>query len=412
MIGQRKGSVQQTKVEKVLFLKQTALIKHWFMELGVDFGKRGVLGKMYTSVSQQLSFDNLQVYPAPAYKKSSDLMRLWAWFKYFCGAAKFALLSSSDTLLFIVAQPPYLPLLGWIKNVLFGQKYIVWIDDVMPDLFVRHKKLSENGLVVKAWQWLNRLMYSRAEYVFTLGPCMAKLVQQYVKTDQHNKVSIIPTWVDANFIKPLAKADNEFAIKHHQVNKLTILYSGNFGLSHDLGIVLDAASRLEQYTDIHFMIIGDGPQKEQLIDRWGHLINTTFLSFQPENVLPFSIATADIAIVSLDKNFEGISMPSKTYYMMSAGAAILGVSQAPSDLQYVIEQYECGINTKPGDLEGFIAAIQQLREDKILLQKYKQNARTAAENVFSREVNIDKLFDMIQPLLRKRHKSAIETDVV
>ena len=46
-------------------------------------------------------------------------------------------------------------------------------------------------------------------------------------------------------------------------------------------------------------------------------------------MLPLSLASADCAIVRLDEGYEGVSVPSKTYQMMAAGAAILAVEPAP-----------------------------------------------------------------------------------
>ena len=52
-----------------------------------------------------------------------------------------------------------------------------------------------------------------------------------------------------------------------------------------------------------------------------------YLPFQPAEALPYSMTSGDIAVVTLGKGTEGISMPSKCYYMMAAGCAILGLSE-------------------------------------------------------------------------------------
>ncbi|KKL81786.1 hypothetical protein LCGC14_1991270, partial [marine sediment metagenome] len=50
------------------------------------------------------------------------------------------------------------------------------------------------------------------------------------------------------------------------------------------------------------------------------LPNVTLLPFQPFDVLPLSLASADCVITCLDEGYEGLSVPSKTYYALAAGA--------------------------------------------------------------------------------------------
>jgi hypothetical protein len=66
------------------------------------------------------------------------------------------------------------------------------------------------------------------------------------------------------------------------------------------------------------VIIGKKPKKN-LVEKTkyaGGLDNLTVLPFQPENVLPVSLPTADISIITLDKGCEGLSVASKIYYFI------------------------------------------------------------------------------------------------
>lgn len=385
---------------RILFLKQTAMMRHWFVELGTDLAEMVGPCLMYTSVDSDRQVGNLRILAAPPYRKDSDLHRLWSWFRYFIKAFWIIWRTPSHALLFIVSQPPYLPILGWLRNVLTGQRYVVWVDDIYPDSLIRLGRLSDGHVVTRVWRWLNRLMLSRAGRVFTLGPCMAEVLSQYLPgNDGGDRLMVVPTWVDPQAIRPLPKEENPFAIQHGQVDKLTVLYSGNLGLSHDLGTMVEAARRLQGREDIHFMIIGAGSRWAEIEKAARDLPNLTLLPYQPEEVLPFSLATGDVAVISLGQGFEGISMPSKTYYMMAAGAAILGLSKPPSDLQMIIEQHQCGINVKPGDVEGCIEAVLRSCQNEAFLRNCRRAARLAAQRVFCRSVNVHRVHDAILPLV-------------
>jgi len=375
-------------------------MRHWFVELGVDIAQEIGDCLMYADAEKDQQVGNLRILAAPSYRKESDFHRLWSWFRYFLGAVWIVWWAPLRALLFIVAQPPYLPILGWLRNVLTGQKYVVWVDDIYPDVLIRHGRLCEGHMVARVWRWFNRLVLSRADRVFTLGPCMAEVLRQYLPGNSGGeRLMVVPTWVDPQAIRPLPKEENPFAIQHGQVGKLTVLYSGNLGLSHDLGTMVEAARRLQDREDIHFMIIGAGSRWAEMEKAASELPNLTLLPYQPEEVLPFSLATGDVAVISLDQGFEGVSMPSKTYYMMAVGAAILGLSKRPSDLQMIIEQHQCGLNVEPGDVDGFVQALSRFQADSKFMQACRRAARRTAEEEFSRAINVQRILDAIAKFL-------------
>ena len=381
--------------DRVLFLKQTTPPGTYFIELATDVAEALGPCAALTSGAPAGRIGELTVEAAPAYRRRSDFSRLWTWGRYLLAALVRSFRTSRQTLLFIVAQPPLLPVIGYLRSRLFRQPYVVWIDDVYPDVLVRAGRLGEASAVAKAWGWLNKRVYRQASAVFTLGPCMAGLVQRYASSP----VYVVPHWVDADRFPQVSKADNPFAREHGQVGKLTVLYSGNIGLTHDIETMIQAARRLADRQDIGFMIVGAGPRYEEARRAAHGLVNVTVLPLQPEETLPFSLATGEVAVVSLGKGFEGVSMPSKTYDDMGARSAILGLSHAPSDLQVVIDENDCGVNVEPGDVDGFVEAVLRFRDDAAYLDRCRRNARAAAETRFSRRTNVERVLEIIRPLV-------------
>ena len=92
-------------------------------------------------------------------------------------------------------------------------------------------------------------------------------------------------------------------------------------------------------------------------------------------------------------------MPGKLSYMLAAGAALLGISQPSSDLALTIQRYDCGINVMPGDVESFVQAVMRFRDDRAYLEHCRRNARQAAVEVFSRNVNAARVLRLIRPLV-------------
>jgi glycosyltransferase involved in cell wall biosynthesis len=306
------------------------------------------------------------------------------------GAFLLALNLRGHPLVFAVTNPPFNPWLALLFRRLRGWPYVVLVWDVYPDALVRFGYLREKSFITRMWRRVNRLVIESAESIITIGPVMAETIVNGCGAcaSDGEKVIVIPNWVDVQTVKPLAKTDNWFAREHGQTDKLTVLYSGNMGATHDLSAVLEAAELLRTDEKVSFLLIGDGSQREVLaraIAKKG-LPNVTILPRQSEEALPYSLATGDIALVALGRGAEGISMPSKTYFMMAAGCAIVGVCHGENDLRATIEAHQCGLVVEPGDGKALAQAIAEMRSSPSRLESYRRNARLAAEKAYAESV--------------------------
>ena len=77
-------------------------------------------------------------------------------------------------------------------------------------------------------------------------------------------------------------------------------------------------------------------------------------------------------------------MPSKTYYYMASGAALIALCDEDSEVARTIEEHDCGFVINPGNTEAMLKAILELLDDEDKLKRYKENSRNAADNFYSR----------------------------
>lgn len=384
----------------MLFLNQSAgsMFRDLVLAAVNEFGSIGFC----TDDSSLANIEKLKLIRGPRYNNSSFLTRLSTWLRYFVAASLKSLLEPKRPLLFIVTNPPFMPILGWVVNKLKEQRYVLLFYDIYPEALIRFAGISNNSIISRFWRLLNRLAIQNAECTITISPRMLKKLTQYNLGRDPLRLKIIPTWVDTEQIRPMAKELNPFAQVYGQVNKLTILYSGNIGNTHDLSILAYVAEQLKDYEDIHFMIISSSPGRKSLEIQAlrQSLNNMTFLPFQDENVVPFSLACGDIGIAALAIGAEDISMPSKAYFNMAAGSALLGLSSSTSDLAGLIDDYECGINISPEDIHGATEAILKMRNHPELLRRYRENARQAAVQYFSNTVCVPKMLEVLKEAVR------------
>lgn len=380
--------MQQHPKPALLILNQMAGPMTW--ELAEDLGKAFGCVALLTGHPDTLQkrHSNVLLYAAVAYERGGSVKRVVTWLQYCWQACWWILRWPGQTPLLLFSNPPMLVWLGWLLALLRGHPYAVMVHDIYPDVLVRTQVFAEQHPLMRLWRWLNRRAYERATVVMTLGEYMAAtLSRQFdpAKTAAQ-KIEVIPPWVDTDVIKPIPKEENWFAQKYHQVGKLTVMYSGNMGIGHDIETMIETARRLRQRDDIHFMFIGAGP-KWHLVDEVAKkekLTNITVLGWQPEGVVPFSLATADVALVSLESSFTGIMVPSKSSYSMAAGSGLLLIAAEPNELRTWIETMNLGSVLKPKDTDSIICQLIAWLEARNDLNRIRNNVLLAANQHFSR----------------------------
>ena len=122
------------------------------------------------------------------------------------------------------------------------------------------------------------------------------------------------------------------------------------------------------------------------------------LPFQSEDRLPYTIALGDISLVALDKGAEGLMVPSKMYYYMAAGSAVIGICQGRNDLALSLSMGDSGFTVLPGDYERLAESILYLADNPNKLQEFKYSARASSVSQFSRQACMEKLQDSLKSI--------------
>jgi glycosyltransferase involved in cell wall biosynthesis len=313
------------------------------------------------------------------YDRSTNLKRLYTWLAFTWQGFWRILFLKRSTELFIVTNPPFMPFLGYFFCRLKGSKYHLLVYDVYPDALVQVGKAERKGFMNRIWSKWNSKMYRKAKTIYTLSDNMKGLIEAY---EPNVKVEVVHNWADTSFIKPVAKQENMFAIAQGQTGKLTVMYSGNMGMTHAIEKIAKLAEAFIRNEEFGFMLIGDGAKKPMLEEMKNDkaLNNLTILPYQATEMLPYSLTTADVAIVTLSVGAEELSVPSKTYNMLAAGAALLIIASKKSELATLVQQYDCGAVFEENNLDGMVAFLNEMKANPGRLAQLKANARKASQD--------------------------------
>lgn len=328
----------------------------------------GVVQPTYSTLNS-----NVRIKYFARYNRRSLLLRVLSWLCFYLQCFIYMYRTKHLGKILLVTNPPFLPFLGMYLRSKKGIRFSVLVYDIYPHALSNFGYLKRNSFLYTYWESVNRRVYQNSDEVFTISTVMKDLLSKYVHPEG---IKVIYPWVDTTYIKPLKKEDNWFIHEHGLAGKKVVLYSGNMGITHDLVTVLEAAKELKALTDeFHFLFIGGGAQYDalRLFKQRDGLSNVTFLPYQDSNVLPYSFASADYGIVSLGSGAEELSVPSKTYYLLSSGAAIIGITETGSEIDRLVTKNICGVSVRPKDKDAIVHFLLNCKEDE--LEVLKKNSR-------------------------------------
>ena len=298
----------------------------------------------------------------------------------------------------VVTNPPLLPFFVRVVCWLKGAKFVLLVHDVYPDVFVPLGLMKSSHPLYRMLSWVNGKLYASADRVVALGRDMERLVEEKSQGGAH--VSVIPNWGDVNVITPMPKTENALLQKLNLTDKFVVHYSGNHGRTHDLLSIIEAAKLLEDERDVHFLFIGEGSGKAEVVARASELEleNVTFCTFVDRAELNTSLNAADVSVLAFKKGMAGISVPSRLYNLMAAGKPILGVVDNNSEVADVIREAKLGVAVSPESPRNLAEQILSLRNDGDLRVKMAENSRNEAVSKYSYDVTKQQYRDLFDSL--------------
>lgn len=307
------------------------------------------------------------------YRRSSMLMRMTSWFRGLFQILIKVWFRYKNSHLLIISNPPFAPLIPLVcKNPYSLLIYDVYIED--PANFQIIGKIT---FLVNAWKKAHKKVLAKAEKIFTLTEGMKNTLEKY---SGGNPVNIIPIWTDNEFIIPIPADQNPFIARHHLAGKFIVLYSGNIGVDSGVEALIDVAA-LVKSDKIHFVVIGEGARKETIIKKIENLNlkNCLVLPWQDTKDLPFSLASANLAVVSLTTQASKNSIPSKVYNYMSVGAPILCMADPDSDLAQLVNSKSLGHCFNPSLLKEITDYIINLSKNQKECERLSKNSLQASK---------------------------------
>ena len=325
-------------------------------------------------VSERELDDAVAIDKIIAYDRSSSIKRFLTWVIGTIQIFFKLLLKYRGYEVVYVTNPP----MSYLLSTIINRPFSVIVYDIYPDA-LKNIGIKEKNIFYKFWVKHNKKCLKKAKCVFTLSEGMGKQLEQYV---EHSKIKIIPNWPASEKFKKVPKDKNPFIKEHGLEGKFIVLYSGNIGYTHNVEYLIEVANVLKHENDISFLIIGEGKKKKYLEDKvkeYG-LSNCMFMTWQAPEVLPYSLGAADIGVITLNDETAKVSVPSKTYNLLSAGTPLLCITPESSELEILVRQYVNGKCFDKKDVRNMAEYVTQMRNDVEMQKKMSDNSLMASKN--------------------------------
>lgn len=259
--------------------------------------------------------------------------------------------------------------------------------------------LGMMGGLGRALYRVERSLMRRFSGVSTITEAMVRRVLE--KGVPEHRSYLFPNWANLEVVSPMSRENEVRRELGAGPDDVLVLYAGNMGEKQGLEVVLAAADRLRERTEIRFAMVGAGAARERL-ERGAAglgLENLRFFPVQPMERLSPMLAAGDIHLIVQRKEAADLVMPSKLTNILAAGRPGVATAEPGMALHDVLDGHECGIVVPPGDAEALARGIASLADDPERREELGRNARRYAEARLDKDAILSKFESSLSELL-------------
>lgn len=330
-------------------------------------------------------------------KRGSKLGRMINYFSFTLSALLRLFRLRRYKTVIVYSNPPVLPFVAVLGKMLFKTRIVFVAYDIYPEVAYASASVREGSLIDRGMKLINKMMYKRVDRVVALTDEMRAFLLEKRPALCEEQVVTIANW--AHEKKP-ALTDDAFRRFGYTKEQFIVAYFGNMGICQEMQTLADAAEAMRDCRDVRFFFVGHGCKKPELerAFREKGLENVQMYDFLTGKDFEQAVAVASCCVVSLEKGLRGMCAPSKFYSYLQGGKPILAVVEEGSYLQDEINDNAIGKAVSIGDVDGLVAAIRTLADDRVACREMGERSQALYENAYAREIGLSKYAKMIRDI--------------
>ncbi len=257
--------------------------------------------------------------------------------------------------IFIYAPSPIIQaipaiFLGWLK----GYPVVLWVQDLWPESLAA-TGFVKNRAVLKLVELVVRFIYRNVDLLLVQSRAFEMPVHALASG---TPIAYYPNSVDAIFADP---AKNDPPSVDGLGDGFAIMFAGNLGTAQAVEVIMEAASILKEFSDIHFVLLGEGSRwewmKQEVKKR--KLKNLHLPGRFPVETMPGFMQKASVLLVTLaDQEIFSATIPSKVQAYLAAGRPILACLNGEG--ANLVNEAGAGLAVPAEDAQALAEAVMHL----------------------------------------------------
>ena len=371
-------------------------------------------GKVYKGYSNRIyqreTRDGISVVRVWTFVTANEgfLKRTLNYISYMCSAVIVSFFLPKADVVLSTSPQFFNGLAGYFVSKLRRIPWVLEIRDLWPESIVAVGAINRHAIITML-EWVERFAYRNADRIVPVTDSFKTHMQS--KGIEAGKITVVKNGVDLAQFAPLdgmSALAEELGVK----GKFVVSYFGTHGMAHHLETVFHAARRLGSSKNIVFLMVGDGAERQALVQMRDKMAldNVLMLDQQPKSRMREFWALSNISLVLLKKSdlFKTV-IPSKIFESLAmAKPIILGVEGESAEL---LEAAKAGICIEPEQADDLAARVLELSQNPERCRQLGRNGRQYVMEHFDRIVLARKLASVIESVGGKTVFEAEEISV-
>lgn len=234
--------------------------------------------------------------------------------------------------------------------------WVMEVRDLWPESIKTVGAMDDN-IIIKYFEWQEKRCYKSADKIISVTDSFKREIIK--KGITPSKIEVVKNGANLKMFQPTQK--NEELIKSlHLDGKIILGYIGTHGMAHKLDFLMECAKKLKN-TKYHFLFIGSGAEKENLVKKkkLENITNVTLLDAVSKKEIKNYLSILDVSLINLkrDELFKTV-IPSKIFENSAMGIPILlGVD---GEARAIVEKYKAGLFYEPENEADFLEKLDAI----------------------------------------------------
>ena len=317
--------------------------------------------------------------------------RVWAFLRFALCAGGFARRLRGDVIL-ATSTPLTIVIPAWVAMVGRPTRMVFEVRDLWPEMPIAMGALR-NPILRGVASAMELFAYRSASHVVALSPGMRAGVLR--RGTPVEKVTVVPNAADLELFRP-EDDGGAWRAQHPELrDRKLVVYCGTLGRLNGVGYLVEIAARCQVTNpDIAFVVVGDGAERDEIINQASArgLLRKNFYLYEPvaKRQVPAVFAAATVV--------TSLFLPLREMEANSANKFFDGLAAGrPIAINYggwqeeLLRKHDAGIRLDAHDPDRAASELAALVRDSARTATMGDHARQLAEARFSRDDAAEKI---------------------